>query len=85
VYKTKRSFDGKVECHKACLVAKDYTQKEVLDYTDTFSPIIKPTTIRLILSLAVTNNWPLQQLDVNNIFLHDDLNEVIHMVQLPEL
>jgi Reverse transcriptase (RNA-dependent DNA polymerase) len=55
VYKTKRKVDGLVELHKVRLVAKCYTQ-EGLDYTDTFNFVIKPTTIRIMLSLAATQN-----------------------------
>jgi Reverse transcriptase (RNA-dependent DNA polymerase) len=62
-------------------VAKGYTQEEDLNFTDTFSPVIKPTIIHLILSLAVTNNWQIRQLDVNNVFMHGDLQEVIYMTQ----
>jgi Reverse transcriptase (RNA-dependent DNA polymerase) len=60
VFKTKRRFDESIECYKARLVFKGYTQPEGLDYTDTFSSVVKPTTIWIILSLAVNNNWPLR-------------------------
>ncbi|TQE12334.1 hypothetical protein C1H46_001987 [Malus baccata] len=75
VYKLKKDQDGKVSRYKARLVAQGFSQEHGLEYDETFSPVVRHTTVRLVLSLAAMNKWDLRQLDVKNAFLHGELQE----------
>ena len=81
VYKLKRDQTGAVKQYKARLVAKGFRQQPGIDYRETFSPVVKATTIRVVLSLAVAQQWPLRQLDIQNAFLHWDLKETVYLQQ----
>jgi hypothetical protein len=78
VYKSKRRIDDSLDKYK---VAKCFKQQYVIDYEETFSPLVKSAIIRVIMSLAVSQGWVIRQLDVHNAFHHVFLKEVVYMRQ----
>lgn len=83
VYRIKWNPDGTIKEFKSRFVGKGYHQRHGLDYKETFSPVLKHTTVRIVLDVAVSRGWPLRQLDVNSAFLQGHLNEDVYMEQPP--
>ncbi|KAJ9551935.1 hypothetical protein OSB04_015980 [Centaurea solstitialis] len=83
LFRHKFNADGSLSRYKARLVANGRSQQQGIDCDETFSPVVKPATIRIVLSIAVSRQWPLHQLDVKNAFLHGHLQETVYMHQPP--
>lgn len=81
IYKLKLNPDGTIDRFKSRLVAQGCSQQDEIDYNATFSPVVKTTTIRVVLTIALSNKWSIRQLDVSNAFLHRDLTEKVYVKQ----
>ena len=79
LYRDKHNADGSL----ARWVVWGFSQQHGLDYDETFCPVVKPTTIRTVLSLGISSDWPIHQLDGKNLVRHGTLNEVIYCQQPP--
>ena len=78
VFKHKFNADGSLERYKARWVLQGFTQRPGIDFSETFSPVVKPATVRTVLSLALSHHWLIHQLDVKNAFLHETLSETVY-------
>ncbi|KAL0428017.1 UNVERIFIED_CONTAM: Retrovirus-related Pol polyprotein from transposon TNT 1-94 [Sesamum latifolium] len=82
VFKTKKDSLGNIESYKARLVAKEFTQREGIDYTETFSPVSEKDSLRTIMALVAHFDMDLHQMDVKTTFLNGELEEEVYMKQL---
>jgi len=81
IWTHKRQADGTLKRYKAHWVLRGFTQRSGVDYDETFSPVVKPATVRTVLSLALTCRWPVHQLDAKNAFSHGVLTETVYCSQ----
>ena len=81
IYRVKENPDGSVEKYKTRLVVKGFHQQVGFDFNETFSPVVKPTTIRIVFTIALSRGWSVRQLDINNAFLNVILQEEVFMSQ----
>ena len=82
LYKIKHGVDGSIEKYKAIFVSRGFSQKEEVDYDETFAPVARYTSIRLIIAIASTMGWKLHQMDVKTAFLNGIIEEEVYIKQL---
>ena len=79
IYKIKHATDGSIEKYKAIFVACGFSQKEGIDYEETFAPVARYTSIRLVLALAAVMKWKIHQMDVNTTLLNGVVEEEVYV------
>jgi hypothetical protein len=79
IYRKNFAAYGEIRNYKAQLVAKGYSQVHGIDYTETFAPVAKMDSIRLVLAIAASHKWEVHHMDVKSAFLHGDIKEDIYM------
>ena len=79
IYKIKTHSDGSIECYKARLIAKSFTQEYEIDCEETFALVTRISSVRALLAVAAATKWNLFQMDVKNVFLNGDLSEEVYM------
>jgi Reverse transcriptase (RNA-dependent DNA polymerase) len=75
VYQAKKNGAGEIDKYRAQLVAQGYSQIPSIDYDDTFAPIVKMSSIRVVLLFAACHGWPAHQMDVKSIYLNGKLDD----------
>ena len=75
MFKHKYNPDGSLDRYKARWVVRGFTQRAGIDFSETFTPVVKPATIRTVLTIVAGKRWPVRQLDVSTAFLHGHLDE----------
>ena len=83
IYQIKTKEDGTIDRFKASLIAHGFTQMFGVEYDETCSPIVRPTTIRLVIFLSLSLNLKIRQFEVTNTFLHGNLKESVYIEQPP--
>jgi histone deacetylase 1/2 len=81
IFRHKFHADGSFDRYKARWVLRSFTQRPGVDYDETFSPVVKPATVRIVLTFARSRDGPIHQLDVKNVFLHGTLTETVYCSQ----
>ena len=79
IYRLKYNTDDVIERYKARIIAKEYSQKEGIDYTETFIPVIKFASIRLFLAIIAKEDYEIHQIDIQSAFLNRELDKEIYM------
>lgn len=81
IHRIKLNADGSIKKLRSRLVVQGNTQEEGVDYLETYSPVVRTATVRMVLHLATVLQWDIKQMDVTNAFLHGDLTEIVYMRQ----